>query len=90
MEPHLTNQSIVLLHDALPGYVFGSDGPHKALHSLSSDEWEFATVPVCQGLTILRKLHSGRHDPSRSHGARNIAMHVGTFYLQNNAPKGFA
>ena len=76
LEPHLTNQSIVLMHDTLPGYMDSKDGgPYEALASLRKDEWEFATIPVCQGLTLLRKLYSVRR------GRHNVAIHLTGAYL---------
>jgi len=33
----------------------GGGGPYKALLELDMDKWEYATIPVNHGLTILRK-----------------------------------
>jgi predicted O-methyltransferase YrrM len=61
------NKSIITLHDAMantfPEYnkneghgEFGNGGVYRALSSLDSNEWEWCTIPVGHGLTILRKI----------------------------------
>lgn len=62
-----TNTSIITLHDAMahtyPVYKtdegegeFGNGGVYRALKSLDPNIWEYCTIPVCHGLTILRKI----------------------------------
>jgi len=34
---------------------FANGGPYRAVRELDSNIWEFATIPVCHGLTVLRK-----------------------------------
>ena len=71
LERHVTKSSIILLHDLMTrsapdynikceGVFFNKEqweggGPCKAVFELDSDKWEFATIPICNGLTILRK-----------------------------------
>lgn len=62
-----TPETIILLHDAMPnsapyysltynqGDEFGGGGVAKALLELDPTIWEYATLPVNHGLTILRK-----------------------------------
>lgn len=67
--------SIILLHDLMahtfpkyflpetPNYdgtEWEGGGPYRAVKELDADKWEWATIPVCHGLTILRKKHSNR------------------------------
>ena len=62
--------TVILLHDLMglshhPNYFnptdhgagseWGEGGPYRAVNELSKDEWEWATIPVGHGLTILRK-----------------------------------
>lgn len=65
------NRSIILLHDLMgdnhqPEYFYPDDvsiwgkeweggGPYAAVKALDSNKWEWATIPVNNGLTILRK-----------------------------------
>lgn len=60
-----TPRSIIALHDLMPGSEpnywggpssseWADGGPYRAVSELS-DKWEFATIPVNNGLTILRK-----------------------------------
>jgi hypothetical protein len=37
------------------GDEWAGGGPYKALLELDMDKWEYATIPVNHGLTILRK-----------------------------------
>jgi predicted O-methyltransferase YrrM len=68
LEKHITPSSLVLIHDCMcyntqPDYHFYLDkegefangGPYKAVKQLNMNIWEFATIPVNNGLTILRK-----------------------------------
>jgi predicted O-methyltransferase YrrM len=73
IEPMITPSSIIILHDlmysnAQPDYrsnVYTQDqewkngGPYRAVSELDSTIWEYSTIPVNHGLTILRK-KSGR------------------------------
>lgn len=70
LEEHVLKSSIVLLHDLMaetnPDYSvnhlyknqeqWADGGPYRAVTELDSKKWEFATIPVSNGLTILRKL----------------------------------
>ncbi|KKM86892.1 hypothetical protein LCGC14_1274500 [marine sediment metagenome] len=64
IEPHVTPHSIILMHDAMvksvPNYNNSKEPQHcgvaKSLASLSRDKWEYFTMPICHGLTFLRKL----------------------------------
>lgn len=63
--------SLILLHDLMgnyqaPNYYYPSGtketdpewadgGPYRAVKELNPDKWEWATIPVNNGLTILRK-----------------------------------
>lgn len=62
------NRSIITLHDLMahsePHYntadifhtgEFGNGGPYAAVNNLDKNLWEFCTIPVNNGLTILRK-----------------------------------
>lgn len=66
-----TKSSLILLHDLMggnnhPEYFFpindtnpssewANGGPYRAIKELDQDKWEWATIPVNNGLTILRK-----------------------------------
>ena len=66
----ITNESVILLHDLLaftcPAYhqpleapkgtEWGEGGPTKAVFELNKDNWEWSTIPVNNGLTILRRI----------------------------------
>jgi hypothetical protein len=65
----ITPSSIILLHDlmysdAQPDYrsdlattdaQWADGGPYRAVAELDPDLWEWATVPVNHGLTLLRR-----------------------------------
>lgn len=68
--------SIVLLHDLMygnytpryhsdltdnAGVQWARGGPYRAVAELPGQFWEFATIPVCNGLTILRKKYSNKY-----------------------------
>jgi len=65
---HVNKRSIILLHDLMnnsdPEYSKWLEdrppeeqgGPTRAVKELPKEDWEFATVPVCNGLTMLRKI----------------------------------
>tara|TARA_Y100000034_G_C6854855_1_gene388305 strand:+ start:71 stop:688 length:618 start_codon:yes stop_codon:yes gene_type:complete len=68
IEKLVTPRSIILLHDTMPRSVpyyntdnsmvdeqYASGGPYRALKELDKTKWEFSTIPVCNGLTMLRK-----------------------------------
>lgn len=69
IEPMITPKSVILLHDlmydnAQPHYRSDPDasdpqwaggGPYRAVAELDPDIWEWSTIPVNHGLTILRK-----------------------------------
>ena len=66
------SSTVVLLHDLMyanfePHYHTDMDvrdgqwangGPYRAVAELDKNFWEFSTIPVCNGLTILRKKYS--------------------------------
>ena len=66
------SSTVILLHDLMyanfePHYHTDMDvregqwangGPYRAVAELNKNFWEFATIPVCNGLTILRKKYS--------------------------------
>lgn len=71
IEKFITPSSLILLHDAMcnntqPKYhhyldkdgEFGNGGPYGAIAKLDKNIWEYSTIPVNNGLTILRKLDS--------------------------------
>jgi predicted O-methyltransferase YrrM len=62
----MTGSTLVLLHDLMaegcePNYRYGNrdgfanGGPYRAIYELDINEYEWATIPVNNGLTILRK-----------------------------------
>ena len=71
LDKHVSPRTILLLHDLMymmcPYYhsepwkekpEFQDGGPYRAVAELNARLWEFSTVPVCHGLTILRKKYS--------------------------------
>ena len=66
----IDNKSIILLHDLMaftyPVYhqpleankdtEWGEGGPTRAVFELNKDHWEWSTIPVNNGLTILRRI----------------------------------
>ena len=64
-----TSSDLIVLHDLMyynsqPNYrsetnpkdpQWGNGGPYKAICELDLKDWEFSTIPRCNGLTILRK-----------------------------------
>lgn len=66
---------IVLLHDLMYGNTcpyyhvdltvcspqWANGGPYRAVAELNPNFWEFATIPVNNGLTILRKKYSSKY-----------------------------
>jgi hypothetical protein len=70
IENLIDEKSIVLLHDSMglnnhPNYTktinypsdseWGEGGVYRALEELDPNKWEWSTIPVNHGLTILRK-----------------------------------
>jgi glycosyltransferase involved in cell wall biosynthesis/predicted O-methyltransferase YrrM len=68
LEPHITPFTLILIHDSMcyntqPNYhyfkdeggEFGNGGPYGGLEKLDKNIWEYSTIPVNNGLTILRK-----------------------------------
>ena len=67
--------SVILLHDLMyagwaPHYhcdlhvqdgQWAMGGPYRAVAELDQNFWEFATLPYCNGLTILRKKYSTKY-----------------------------
>jgi predicted O-methyltransferase YrrM len=69
IEKMITPSSLVVLHDCMclntqPNYhyyqdkegEFANGGPWRAIKELDKSVWEYVTIPVNNGLTILRKL----------------------------------
>jgi len=68
----ISPNSVVLLHDLMYGDSqpfyhtditlkegqWANGGPYRAVAELNPQFWEFSTIPVCNGLTILRKKYS--------------------------------
>jgi predicted O-methyltransferase YrrM len=68
-------KSLIILHDLMygnwsPHYhvdltmdtgQWANGGPYRAVAELNKQFWEFATIPVCNGLTILRKKYSNKY-----------------------------
>lgn len=64
-----TPSSVILLHDLMYGGThpyyhseldttnpeWADGGPYRAVNELDKKKWEFATIPTCNGLTLLRK-----------------------------------
>jgi len=75
IDRHITSKSIILLHDTMygrwePHYhcdiavktgQFANGGPYRAIAELDQNYWEFSTIPVNNGLTILRKKYSTKY-----------------------------
>ena len=55
-EPEYNYDSIEGQERYLPKEEWFDGGPYKAVLELDAAKWEFATVPVCNGLALLRKL----------------------------------
>ena len=71
LDKFTTSSSLICLHDLMgnfkaPNYYYSkgdettdpewtNGGPFRAVSELDRDKWEFATIPVNNGLTILRK-----------------------------------
>jgi predicted O-methyltransferase YrrM len=56
IEPKYTNYNNIKSQSKyLPRKEWGEGGPYKAVSELDPEKWEFATIPVCNGLTLLRK-----------------------------------
>jgi predicted O-methyltransferase YrrM len=67
--------SVVLLHDLMYGNTcpyyhvdlttcspqWANGGPYRAVAELNPNFWEFSTIPVNNGLTILRKKYSSKY-----------------------------
>jgi hypothetical protein len=68
IEQLIDNKSIILLHDLMAftepeyhlplegqkGTEWGEGGPTRAVFELDRNIWEWATIPINNGLTILR------------------------------------
>jgi predicted O-methyltransferase YrrM len=70
----VTPKSIILVHDLMyataPNYhadlsvktgQWANGGPYRAVAELDSNFWEFSTIPVNNGLTIVRKKYSSKY-----------------------------
>ena len=49
---------------------FQDGGPYRAVAELDAHLWEFSTVPVCHGLTILRKKYASASTATLHHWRR--------------------
>jgi len=72
LDKHVTPSTVICLHDLMyanyePHYhcdiackigQWAEGGPYRAVAELSDNFWEFSTIPVNNGLTILRKKYS--------------------------------
>ena len=72
LDRHVTPRGVILLHDLMygdsgPHYhcdltladgQWAAGGPYRAVGELNPQIWEFATLPWCSGLTLLRKKYS--------------------------------
>jgi predicted O-methyltransferase YrrM len=75
LDTMVTPKSVILLHDLMygnnePRYhcdltlkdgQWAEGGPYRAVAELDNQFWEFSTLPVNNGLTILRKKYSSRY-----------------------------
>jgi len=75
LDKHILPDGIILLHDLMyggtePNYhadlsndkgQWASGGPYRAVCELDKNFWEFSTIPVNNGLTILRKKYSSKY-----------------------------
>jgi len=72
----ISPKSIILLHDTMYGQwqphyhcdltvkhgQWANGGPYRAIAELDQNFWEFSTIPVNNGLTILRKKYSNKYN----------------------------
>ena len=71
LDYRITPKSVILIHDCMyntePYYhtdlslddgQWAEGGPYRAVAELNKNFWEFSTIPVCNGLTILRKKYT--------------------------------
>lgn len=77
IDKHVSPSTIICLHDLMyanyePHYhsdiacktgQWAEGGPYRAVAELSDNFWEFSTIPVNNGLTILRKKYSKLYNP---------------------------
>jgi len=74
LDQHVTPASLILLHDTMYGTTpnyhsdltlktgqWANGGPYRAVAELDPQFWEFSTIPVGHGLTILRKKYSTKY-----------------------------
>jgi hypothetical protein len=73
----ISPRTVVLLHDLMYGFhaphyhsdltlstgQWAEGGPYRAVAELNPQFWEFATIPVNNGLTILRKKYTNLYHP---------------------------
>jgi predicted O-methyltransferase YrrM len=74
LDKYVSPKSIILVHDTMysrwePHYhcdltlkdgQWGGGGPYRAVAELDPNFWEFSTIPVNNGLTIVRKKHTSK------------------------------
>jgi predicted O-methyltransferase YrrM len=75
LDTKISPNTIILLHDLMYGETcpfyhidltikdgqWGNGGPYRAVAELNPQFWEFSTIPVNNGLTILRKKYSNKY-----------------------------
>ena len=74
LDQYVSPSSIIVLHDLMysttPYYhtdltltsgQWAGGGPYRAVAELNPNFWEFSTIPVNNGLTILRKKYSSKY-----------------------------
>jgi len=76
LDSKITPSTIIVLHDLMyanyePHYhtdldchtgQWANGGPYRAVCELNKNFWEFSTIPVCNGLTILRKKYTSLYN----------------------------
>lgn len=75
LDTKISPSTIILLHDLMYGETcpfyhtdltmkdgqWANGGPYRAVAELNSQFWEFSTIPVNNGLTLLRKKYSNKY-----------------------------
>ena len=75
LDKKVSPKTIILLHDLMYGETcpfyhtdltmkdgqWANGGPYRAVAELNPQFWEFSTIPVNNGLTILRKKYSNKY-----------------------------
>jgi len=75
IDKYVSPKTVITLHDLMYGNTcphyhsdltqkdgqWANGGPYRAVAELNPQFWEFSTIPVCNGLTILRKKYSNKY-----------------------------